>query len=176
MILNSRTKGLARPKTTPILKKTSLKPEKLGWHDFCGCVDPNSRFHAHTYWKIRYTYTVKCYSQRALIDVDLRCFFDKKTSWTKPEFQSDELLNHEQGHYNIGCLCALTFKKRVQETVFSPNNYRNELTQLFRTTLDEFLEFEKRYDAETDHFKNKAQQKEWDDMITQRINELSCYW
>jgi len=27
----------------------------------------------------------------------------------------DLLLDHERGHYIIGCLCALEFKRRVEE-------------------------------------------------------------
>ena len=36
------------------------------------------------------------------------------------------LLHHEQGHYVLGCLCALEFEKRCKEQRFS-DNYRYEI-------------------------------------------------
>jgi len=36
----------------------------------------------------------------------------KDKSWTT-KF-NNHLLNHEQGHYLIGCICALEFKKKVE--------------------------------------------------------------
>lgn len=47
-----------------------------------------------------------------------------KTSWVRHE--SDWLLSHEQGHYLIGCLCALEFKKLAMMENFTPN-YKTEI-------------------------------------------------
>ena len=145
--------------------KENINPHKLTWDDFAGKVDHSSKFHAHTYWKIHYSFRPTFLKEYVKIQVKIKCFLDRKASWVKPEYRSHELLNHEQGHYDIGCLCAREFKKRVKATKFSVTKYRIELKALFQKTLNEFLELEKTYDQETDHFKNKHMQKKWDDKL-----------
>ncbi len=47
----------------------------------------------------------------------------KKSRW---------LLNHETGHYVIGCLAALEFKKRVEENgAVLSEQYANEIKEIF---------------------------------------------
>jgi hypothetical protein len=76
-------------------------------------------------------------------------------SWVR--VPSKELLEHERGHYLIGSLCALEFKKRVISKVFKATKQPFEslesvdckLEKIFNSTLDEYLDLERQYDQQT---------------------------
>ena len=172
----NKKKPPLRPKTGLLNKKPSLKPVKLRWSDFWGPINEESPHKAYTYWYIRYSYSSIIKEGKVIVDLTIECHFDKKRAWVKPDYQTDELLNHEQGHYNIGCICAMEFKKRLKEAVLTPEKHKEEIKALFDSTLKEFLEFEKRYDKETEHFRNKEKQREWDALIQQKIEDLKEFW
>jgi len=149
---------------------------KLTWADFSAQPDKNSRFHAYSYWKINYSYTYTISSEKVLVNVKTKCIFEKERSWVKPEFMTQELLEHEQGHYYIGCLCALAFKKRVKEAVLSKTTFKSKIKEIFDQTLEEFLKLEEIYDQETCHFYNQEKQKIWDKKLDRKIQNLVFYW
>lgn len=176
MISIQSRKYFARVDGNPDNKGKACKPKELKWNDFCGKVDKDSKFSAHSYWKIKFTYEPFEINGQVCVSVYVDCVFDKRSSWAKHENKSNELLKHEQFHYNIGCLCALEFKKRALESLFSLNKYNKEINDLFSKTLNEFLEYEIKYDEETDHFKNKQMQKKWEGEIESKLAELKNYW
>lgn len=175
MISIQSRKYFAKIEPTPDKNKPQ-KPRTLKWNDFCGKIDKDSKYHAHSYWKIKFSYDPFELNGEVCVAVYVECVFDKRQSWAKQENKTNELLKHEQFHYNIGCLCALEFKKRAMESLFNINKYQKEINDLFSRTLNEFLEFERKYDEETDHFKNKEMQRKWEHDVLQRLEELKNYW
>jgi len=148
----------------------------ITWSEYHAKPDPNLTFWAYTIWNVPYTYEEYDDGENATIVVDVKCELNKKTSWVISDYESDELLKHENGHFRIGSLFALNFKKTVQETVFSIDNYHQEVDDLYNNMIVDYLAMEIRYDIETTHFWNRTMQHKWDvDLITQ-INELQDYW
>lgn len=174
-----KTKALKKePKPIKVKKKNYKELEffKLSWNDFQAKPNEDSWFHAHSYWRVSYSYNVIFQEHRVIVNVHAKCIFEKDKSWVKPQLMCQELLDHEQGHYYIGCLCALTFKKRIKETLFSKNNYQSEINTIFQKTFQEFLAFEKKYDEETCHYINQEVQKRWDKDLLRKIHEFRSYW
>ena len=165
---SSRTKLKTEPKKSEF--------PKLTWDDFRAKPNMESKYFAYSYWKIVYSYKATIAGSRATISAQAKCIFEKDRAWVKEEKKTQELLEHEQGHYYIGCLCALTFKKRVKSTTFSKDNYVIELKKLFKDTLHEFLQLEKLYDEETCHFYNQEKQKIWDRDLNRKMKNLFLYW
>mmetsp|Transcript_36435 Transcript_36435/g.32709 ORF Transcript_36435/g.32709 Transcript_36435/m.32709 type:complete len:87 (+) Transcript_36435:1-261(+) len=85
MIAQSRPNpAISQPKPAP--KKQSpqyIQPVPISWLDFQGEIDKDSRYHAHCYWKISYTYTTITYNTHVKAKIAVKCMFDKKRSWTK---------------------------------------------------------------------------------------------
>jgi hypothetical protein len=101
---------------------------------------------AHIYWNIDYKITD--YDKKK---VTAKLYTTKK-SWVREERKCDHLLNHEQGHYLIGALCALEFLRRVdKKRLTSKKKFEDLVAETFDCTMKEYLELEKRYDNETDH-------------------------
>lgn len=122
-------------------------------------------------WGIQYSTN---FDQKALkVEVFPKCYILKNKSWVK--YKYDELLRHEQGHFNIGFLCALSFKKKVDEFKFNLNNYNEELKRIFNENLREFCFFERKYDEETNHMIDKEMQIKWNEDLQNRLETLKKY-
>src|SRR5688572_4581520 len=100
----------------------------LTWDDFKGKPDKSSPFFAYTYWTINCLYdaftlkgdTVK-WNVKIVLDLT-------KDSWKKKDKLSDSLLKHEQGHFDVGRICAFEAQSLVSSTVFLKNSdYRQNL-------------------------------------------------
>lgn len=81
-----------------------------------------------------------------------------------------ELLNHEQGHYTLGMLCALEFKKAASGRRFGVH-YHAEIRSLFGQIQQKYLEMEQAYDAETRHMLDHAAQQAWDQRLARMVSE-----
>nr|GFC89441.1 hypothetical protein [Tanacetum cinerariifolium] len=79
--------------------------------------------------------------------------------------QSDGLLLHEQGHYDMALLLAAIFKKQVGILVLRRGTYSQQVRELFAGILQEIKQLEVQYDVETEHRKNAAAQLVWDQKI-----------
>jgi len=158
------------------LKDQDYQFPKPIWEDFKGAPKKGSKFFAESYWNVNYTYQARISGDRVILTAQAKCVFNKEKSWVKPEKKSEVLLEHEQGHYYIGCLCAMNFNKRVQETTFSKENYKKEIQDLFNQTLQEYLQLEKLYDEETCHCLDRDQQILWDKKFDTGIVALRDFW
>ena len=155
---------------TPVTKLPSS--QRLTWEDFKGIPEEDKNFDAFTYWRIDYIYTL-CNNedgQMIINELDI-CVFLEERSWVK--HKSDKLLNHEQGHLNIGMLCALAFKRRLQRCTFSSDKHEEEIAKIFNLTLEEYRTLEKQYDEDTDRIFHGDRQEFWDIYIQQRLSEIN---
>ncbi|CAD8077376.1 unnamed protein product [Paramecium primaurelia] len=151
--------------------ENSFEIRKLTWDDFQGVPPENDPAYALTRWKIGYNYQVHHEADKIQVVVDAWCKIDP-SSWKKKE--SDELLHHQQGHFYIGMICALEFKKRVQEFSFS-KDYKQEISEVFHTTFQEYLDMENKYNIETLNMLNTEKQRQWDMKIMKQLNSLQKY-
>jgi hypothetical protein len=80
---------------------------KLTWSDFTGKVDKSSFFHAFTVYKFNTKFeSVKFVGDSAkIIGFQVILELDQINSWAKIDKETDNLLVHEQGHFNLGILC-----------------------------------------------------------------------
>jgi len=133
----------------------------LRWDDFTGPPDPTTALYAYTYWYVSYKWDAFQFNgdtARWKVKVTLEL---QKRSWKKPETVTDSLLEHEQGHFNIGWLLAIAFQQRVDQTVFFRQNYEQRAAEIFNEEFEKYRKLELQYDKETKHFHDREQQKKW---------------
>ncbi|RZL15635.1 MAG: hypothetical protein EOO62_03455 [Hymenobacter sp.] len=136
---------------------------KLAWNDFTGEVDSNSPYWAHTSWRVSYTYrTLSFRHDTVQLDMQVQPALLATACWVRPGRQSDGLLAHEQGHYNLALLLAAIFKKQVGLLVLTRSTYPQQVRELYAGILAEIKQLEVQYDIETEHRKNGAAQLAWD--------------
>ena len=85
--------------------------------------------------------------------------FEKNNSWYDSKYKSDDVLNHEQLHFDI----AEVFARKLRSKLSSMKNAcdRPPVVAEFQSNDREFDEFAIQYDIETSHGTNKKKQIEW---------------
>jgi hypothetical protein len=146
--------------------------KKLSWDDFQGLQDSNSAYKAITSVKVEYNHNLF----ENHIDYYVRCLFNCDKSWSKLK-SSNELLKHEQLHFDIAELIS----RKIRKTLSSYTSYNLNATSLFlKETNKRYYHFELdsinfAYDEETNHSIIHEKQKEWELKITKELRELDAY-
>jgi len=146
---------------------------KLTWEDFKAPPDATSTYWAYTGYLVRYRYAdVKIFSDSVTIGIfEVTVELDPARTWAKMDKISDELLIHEQGHFNIGILCGREILATFKQTRFEISNYGDQMRSIFQEILKKYIEMGHQYDSETDHFRNKKEQERWNGLLTERLNK-----
>ncbi|MGK7392810.1 MAG: DUF922 domain-containing protein [Candidatus Cyclobacteriaceae bacterium M2_1C_046] len=107
------------------------------------------------------------------VDYQVHALFNKKKSWYKE--RSDELLAHEQLHFDIAELTARKIRKRIDQlkkaNVKDIKIYNEEIEKLLNASnaLDD------EYDKKTLHGILKKEQSHWEKQIYTELKKLSKY-
>ena len=157
----------AQPQNYPINGRT------LTWSDFKGTPDKDSRYWAYTYWNVYYRYDApQIIDNKVNINFKVWCELDSK-SWVKSnpviELKKAQLLNHEQGHFNIAQILVKELEKNFKAHNYDINTYESEIKEIFNTTFAKYRELEKRYDNETNHMNNVTEQEKWNKFFQESL-------
>jgi Bacterial protein of unknown function (DUF922) len=97
-------------------------------------------------------------------------------SWVVTAQKSDELLSHEQGHYDI---TGLMGRDMGREIVAARARSRDDLQTQVTSTIGKYRrrakELSDLYDAQTDHSRNRPAQKKWDDQIRRTMQTGAAF-
>lgn len=107
------------------------------------------------------------------IQYRIECQFEKNKSWGL--VQTDYILSHEQGHFDIGEIFARKLMKEVTRYQFNRNTFQKDLDAIYQKIVGDKEAFQQLYDDETNHSRNKAKQEEWLILIKKKLNELKDY-
>jgi hypothetical protein len=145
---------------------------QLRWEDFRGEPDSLRAPDEQSATKIQLKVTVKSTSKLVIFNVP--CYFEKDKSWTVCD-TSSHLLKHEQLHFDIGELYARNIRKRLKEmTITSDKETEKKVRAIYHDEIAACNEFQHLYDRETNHSKNRAMQRVWNEKIeTMLINTVS---
>jgi len=146
---------------------------KLTWEDFKGTPDTSSTYWAYTSYLIRYRYDdIKIYSDAVTIGIfEVTVELDPGRTWAKMDKINDELLMHEQGHFNIGILCGKEILATLKQTRFEISNYREQMQSIVQEILKKYMEMGHLYDEETNHFSNKKEQERWNTLLAEKLSK-----
>ncbi|HLP13232.1 MAG TPA: hypothetical protein VK177_14950 [Flavobacteriales bacterium] len=155
--------------STELIKWTPGK--KLTWNDFQGKPDFKSKnTKAVTWTKLKGR--SKIHEDR--IEYDYSCFFNKEKSWHTGT--SVHLLNHEQGHFDIGEICARKFRKALAEHISANISSTKKFLDSLENAIDETeQELTDLYERETDSSRNIQGQLTWDRKINTWLEESKSH-
>ena len=162
---------------------------KLTWDDFQGnpfSSSYSSPYSAYTVWYVSYDFSWElsneqgCYYKFTKILATAN--FDKSKSWVKKGQESDFILKHEQGHFDIAQILAEEFNERVQSELMGKefpcpggrndsnaitNHARNKVQNIFSQEHQIAQQMNRDYDAETKGAEDSSNTKqiEWDNKI-----------
>lgn len=97
---------------------------------------------------------------------DMLIVLNSSESWVVEDKMNDELLKHEQGHYDITALGA----REVYAGLFelkanNPKELAEGVKKLNDRIQKKINETNIRYDVQTDHSRNKTEQEKWNKAI-----------
>jgi hypothetical protein len=143
--------------------------KRLTWNDFRSKPDPNSDAAASTttYLGIEYSFSNNTVSYK------IACRFSKLKSWGL--HQTDYILSHEQGHFDIAEIFARKLHRKMSEYKFNRRSYQQDLKKIYQEILDEKEDWQNTYDDETRHSINKKKQAEWLAKIAEALDEYKDY-
>lgn len=89
---------------------------------------------------------------------------------------SEYMLKHEKGHFDICEIYARKLRQRMQKKDFMKvKNINAEISGMYKQIIEELKEAQDKYDNQTEHSMNMAQQKSWDEKIIIQLRELDDY-
>ncbi|MFI5132960.1 MAG: DUF922 domain-containing protein [Chitinophagales bacterium] len=143
--------------------------KKLVWTDYKGKVDPSSDAAASTATYLGIDYNIS----NGAVTYKITCRFSKDKSWGR--YQSDYILSHEQGHFDITEIFARKLNKVMSDYKFNRSTYEHDLQKIYQDILDEKEKMQDQYDNETDYSRNKEKQAEWLKKIEKMLEELKDF-
>lgn len=97
---------------------------------------------------------------------DVAIFMDTKRSWVVDGKMTDELLKHEQGHYDITALGVREFYEAFRNFKGKDAKSLDEKILAAGESAQKKIDaVNKRYDGQTEHFRKKAEQEKWNKAI-----------
>lgn len=144
----------------------------LAWDDFMG--KPEPRFAAaSTSYDILKTVGPE---ENKTVNVSIEAVFFKYRSWKKKNWVNDEVLAHEQKHFDIVELYARKLRKTISETSFKNyNQLVSKIDELYDSNDKAMDKYQDLYDDETDGSMNGDQQRAWQKKIMAEIKALDKY-
>ena len=135
----------------------------LTWADFKGVPDESSPFFAYTAWKTNVKFSnVQLEGEKAIVSgFEMTVEFDDKKSWVKKGKETDELLKHEQGHFDVGLLYMRDVLSSFPSVSFSRANFKEEFKNFIEAIHKKYSDMGKQYDKETAHSIQKVEQAKW---------------
>lgn len=103
----------------------------------------------------------------------ITCSFSKSKSWGL--IKNEYILAHEQGHFDITEIFARKLNEALQNYQFNRKTFKRDVSQIYQSIVDEKERYQKMYDEETDHSRNKKIQMEWLDKIQSMLDETEPY-
>ncbi|MCW3124331.1 MAG: hypothetical protein JWQ38_3823 [Flavipsychrobacter sp.] len=165
------------------LAKTTDKPntiiyslqQPLQISDFMGRVDGKEFELAVTVSGIGVAYSSTIQNSHVTLDIIVTPYFNKATSWFKPEGRNTRVLAHEQTHFDITAIKACELVAAIRNAPFTQENYAKLLEELQFKNAEESNNEEIRYDNETNHGIITSMQEAWEKKITAQVKATGCY-
>jgi len=148
--------------------------ERLSWNDFRGRHRSHSQTVAITHSGI--LVNSEFYFEENRVIPKIHAVFDCKHSWVNPDHSTDEeLLNHEQKHFDISEIFARKLRKKLSQQQLNTKNYEHTVKRLYNETFESLNKFQDKYDHETHHGIDKETQAKWNKIVSEELESLDDY-
>lgn len=145
---------------------------KLTWDDFRAAPRSGSHYSAEVFTSFSYEggSTVK----NGIINVNLavKAYMLKNSSWGRPDARNPYALNHEQRHFDITKIITERFKRKIHPDSLTLEDYNSIIQYQFIESFREMNRMQELYDSETRHSIDQAAQERWNQRID---SELRMY-
>ena len=145
--------------------------------DFQGDLPPGIGVeHAATLSGVGFETSGETQNGQIVLTVTLTPYFNKAGSWFKKfgEHQN-EILAHEQAHFNITALKTCELANMIRSTTFSKDTYEKQLEDMMHQNTDETNKEQELFDNETNHGTIRDKEIAWESKVKQMLYTAGCY-
>lgn len=107
------------------------------------------------------------------LNYDISCNFSKVKSWGL--MKTDYILAHEQAHFDITEIFARKLHEALQQYQFNRKTFKKDISEIYQSIVKQKEDYQKRYDGESDHSRNRKLQYEWLERIQLMLDETQPY-
>ncbi|WP_188555789.1 lytic polysaccharide monooxygenase [Hymenobacter glacieicola] len=141
----------------------------LTWADFTGQPRPKGRYAASVFPSFAYQGRPRVVNGVIELDMILKIFVVRSSSWVDAGQQTAEHLNHEQRHFDIVRLVAERFRRKATPDSLTVEDYNSILQLQYLKSFTEMNHIQEQYDAET-HGSPLAQER-WNRRIDEELRQ-----
>lgn len=143
---------------------------KLTWDDFRGAPESGTDAAATTVSALSYQFQGYMQGSELVYEYEVKALFFPEKSWVKPGLRDEELLLHEQLHFDITAWYAQKLKKAF-DTITPVTDPRQQIEEVYQQLRVEMDAVQKRYDRETDYSRKTPEQLLWQSRIRSYLRE-----
>jgi Tfp pilus assembly protein PilV len=143
---------------------------KLSWNDFRGEPVLSTAIAAKTHYNFSRTWNARGFT----LTTSMVSYFSPCLSWSKNK-NSENLLAHEQGHFDLAEYFRRLYYKRITEATYSPSTIQAVMRDVYRDVLKQSELMQQAYDNETMHSLKKEAQQQWLIKIADLLDSMRQY-
>lgn len=165
--------GVMLSSLVPLISKA--QPYRhLAPRDFAGAPPTDSYFAAYTCCYVHYSYTTTRHNGIYNVGFDVQLEFNGQKSYIRFDQINNnttltDILDHEQGHYNIAWLMRNELYTVLSHHHYTAN-YEYEIASLFRGVDIKYHKMNDDYESQTLHMTNHKNQLKWDTWFNRQLN------
>lgn len=144
--------------------------KRLTWTEFKGTPELSVDAAATTVSALSYTFNGYLDKGRLVYEYDVRALFFPEKSWVKEELKDDELLLHEQLHFDITAWYAARLRKAF-DTISPTLDPKSTVEIIYNKVRKELDSVQHLYDEETNYSLNLKEQLLWESRVKQYLEE-----
>lgn len=145
-------------------------PERpLTWADFKG--RPRfGNYAASIFASISYEGNSKVIDGMVHLDLVLKTYMLKSSSWVRSNNHHSYGLNHEQRHFDIAKIITERLREKISSLELQPHNFDRVISHHYLEAYREMNRLQEQYDKETSHGMNKSAQERWNKKIDEELS------
>ena len=147
---------------------------KLTWEDFKGTPTTSLGFAASTNTGIHFRYSYSMENDEAIVEYSVKSFFVPEKSWYIPGKVSQQVLKHEQTHFDISELHARILLKRLESHKFS-KNIKLKIAPIYLQVEEQRKLMQKQFDVQTNHSQNLKEEILWEERIAKELEDYASW-
>ena len=152
---------------------TWSKDRKLIWHDFKGTKKPVDGTDVAAVTRCGISMSTNRVSGHNKPTFYVQATFYCNESWYRKDMpMTDEILKHEQGHFDLCEIYARQLRKKLNSANLNASNLSKEANAIFNKVNDQYVERQKVYDKETNHGQEHSVQAKWNRAIVEELTAL----
>lgn len=147
---------------------------KLTWDDFKG--EPNSSyFAALSNCAFAQSIEPAVENRTGYINIYIRSALLKKGSWVRKSQSDDDVLKHEQLHFDIAEWHVRELRKSISQADLNLEMYEVTINKLTDVAWKQYNKIQSDYDEETAHGTILEKQQNWNKLVADKLADLEKY-